>query len=105
MFEIEQSEKDRVIKFTLKGYLNGESAEQFDKVIDKLSDVGNGIIIDCTDLSGVSGPGFEVLARLAKMTRAFKKEFRMINASENIYYLFYVTGFTEILKITKAGAT
>ena len=105
MLEIEQTEKDRVIKFALKGRLDGTSVEQFDEAIDGLSDVGNGIVVDCTDLEGVSGLGFEVLARLSKITKAFKKDFRITNVSENIYYLFEVTGFTEILKITKAGAT
>ena len=102
MLEIKQNEENGIINISMKGTLDAGTVSKLNDVIDGLSDVGNGVTVDCTGLERISGTGFEALSRLSKITKAFGKEFRITNVSENVYYLFNVTGFTDILKIEKA---
>ena len=102
MLEIEQSEKDNIITFKLNGTLDADTVSKFNEAIDTISDVEDGVDVDCTKLSGISGAGFEAISRLTKMVRAFRKECRITNVSENVYYLFNITGLTETLRIEKA---
>ena len=101
MFDIERTDKNGVITFSLKGTLDSDTVIKFNKAIDSLSDVGEGINIDCSELQSISGLGFEALARLNKMTKAFGKQCLVMSVPDNIYYIFNVTGLIDTLNIEK----
>ena len=101
MLEIEKEERSGTIRLRLRGVLNSNTVSKLNDAVDKLSDVGDGIEIDCTELTNISGAGFEVLLRLTKMVRAFGKDCRIINISDSAYELFAATGLAEILTIER----
>lgn len=101
MLEIEKEETAGTIQIRLKGILDSGTVSKLNDTVDGLSDVKDGIEIDCKELTGVSGAGFEVLLRLTKMTRAFGRECRITNVSDDAYELFKSTGLAEILTIER----
>lgn len=99
--EVEKTVEDEIIIFRLKGRLNSETAPLFEQEIDSLSDVGEGITIDCMELEYVASAGLRAILRLSKMVNAFKKPFRVINVQSQVYEIFEVTGFSDILDLEK----
>ncbi len=60
----------------------------------------NGVIIDAQDLEFISSAGLRVLLAIKK--RCAKKEFRIINVNDEVMNVFDVTGFSEIMNISRA---
>lgn len=99
--EIAQTERGGVTLFVLKGELTSGTVSKLNDMIDKLSDIEDGIELDCTELTSVSGAGFEALLRLTKMVRAFGKKCVLTNVTEAVYDHFSATGLAEILTIER----
>lgn len=97
--KIKKKEKDKKIIFVLKGRLSTETISEFEKNVDELSDVGEGITIDLAGIHYISSSGLRLLLKLSKMTHAFRKEYKIINVRDEVYDIFDVTGFTDILDI------
>ena len=92
------NDKDLVI-FKLTGRLSKDTWKEFKARIDNLKDVKNGIVIDFADVDYLSAFGLNLLYKLDIMTRAFNKKLKIVNVNQEIYDIFVVTGFTEILDI------
>ncbi len=58
----------------------------------------NGIIIDMKELSYISSAGLRVLLRLRKSVSVLVQ---LINVSDELYEIFELTGFSEVLFIKK----
>lgn len=99
--EIAQTDRAGMIVFVLKGDLTSGTVSKLNDVIDKLSDIEGGIELDCTELTSVSGAGFEALLRLTKMVRAFGKKCVLTNVTEAVYDNFNTTGLVDILTIER----
>ena len=97
--KIKKKEKDGKIIFKIKGQLSADTIADFEKSVDELSDVKEGIIIDLAGVDYVSSSGLRLLLRLSKITYAFRKEYTVINVQDGVREIFDVTGFTEILNV------
>ena len=98
--KIEQSiNESDMITFKLTGSLSRYTWEEFKNRIESLSDVRNGVIIDFAGVDYLTAFGLNILYKLDIMTRAFNKKVKIINVNPEIYDIFEVTGFTEIMDI------
>ncbi len=83
----------------LEGRIDANSAPSLEKEILELADAnpGAGIVIDAESLEYISSAGLRVLMNLQKK----KGDLSIINVSLEVYEIFEVTGFTEILDVQK----
>ncbi|MBQ6067547.1 MAG: anti-sigma factor antagonist [Clostridia bacterium] len=62
------------------------------------ADAGEALVLDAAGLSYISSAGLRVVLRLKKAHR----ELKIINANAEVYEIFDMTGFTEMMDIAKA---
>ena len=86
---------------TLDGSINSNNANEVEKeIFDKVEGcLDSELTIDATKLSYISSAGLRVLLKLQKKC---KKTITIENVSRDVYDIFDVTGFTEILTVKKA---
>ena len=81
--------------------IDSNNAAEFEKEITeavaKLS--GAEIVLDACDLEYISSAGLRVLMKLRKQE---KKPLQVVNVSSEVYDIFEVTGFTDLLDVKKA---
>ena len=81
--------------------IDSNNAAEFEKEITeavaKLSDAE--IVLDACDLEYISSAGLRVLMKLRKQE---KKPVQVVNVSSEVYDIFEVTGFTDLLDVKKA---
>lgn len=81
--------------------IDSNNAAEFEKEITeavaKLS--GAEIVLDACDLEYISSAGLRVLMKLRKQE---KKPVQVVNVSSEVYDIFEVTGFTDLLNVKKA---
>lgn len=81
--------------------IDSNNAAEFEKEITeavaKLS--GAEIVLDACDLEYISSAGLRVLMKLRKQE---KKTVQVVNVSSEVYDIFEVTGFTDLLDVKKA---
>lgn len=84
----------------LIGHIDSNNAAQVEAAIKELTDAnpGKGIFVDAQDLVYISSAGLRVLLRLRKN----HKELEIINVSPEVYEIFDMTGFTEMMPVKKA---
>jgi len=74
----------------------GEVEEKFNAIVK--ANPGNELVIDADRLAYMSSAGLRIVLRLKKENRSLK----VINASSELYDVFEMTGFTEMMEIQKA---
>lgn len=81
--------------------IDSNNAAEFEKevteAVAKLS--GAEIVLDACDLEYISSAGLRVLMKLRKQE---KKPVQVVNVSSEVYDIFEVTGFTDLLDVKKA---
>ena len=84
----------------LSGKIDSNNAPEIEKEVDRaLTDhTGETIIIDASELRYISSAGLRILMKLRKRTG---KPVQVIGVSPDVYEIFEVTGFTEILDVKK----
>ena len=89
-----------ILKFFLKGRVDSANAQEKEQEIGAALQTGpvENLIIDCEDLEYISSAGLRVLLRL----RQKFEDLKLINVSSDVYEIFEMTGFTEMLDISKA---
>ena len=82
------------------GRIDSSNASAAEAEINALrtSSAGNSVILDLTDLEYISSAGLRVVLRLRKEVPTL----RMVNASAEVYDIFDMTGFTEMIPVEKA---
>lgn len=91
-------EKTEDRKLIIKGRVDSINAQTFEEELMALCRPGEEVLIDASDLTYISSAGLRVFIRLKK---AVKKDVIIENVSNEVYDIFEVTGFTEILNIKK----
>jgi anti-anti-sigma factor len=93
----------RALVLILSGRIDSANAGETEKHIRTLQreHPAEKIIVDCEKLSYISSAGLRVMLRLRKATPALC----LINVSAEVYDIFEMTGFTEMLDIQKAYRT
>ncbi len=92
--------EDGILTIGLKGHIDSANAAQVEKEITEAwgQYPGSSIIVDCSDLEYISSAGLRVILRLRKQD----SELKVTNVSSEVYEIFDMTGFTEMMEITKA---
>ena len=93
--------KDNVLTIFLEGRIDSNNAPELEKELLDIAaqnDSASKIQIDVDKLEYISSAGLRVLLKLRK---EIKKPLPVINASNELYEIFNVTGFVELLEIHK----
>lgn len=92
--------KGNALTVFLKGRINSANISAIESEINKAiaSHPSEGLILDCSGLEYLSSAGLRTVLRLRK---AFKN-FKVINVLPDVYDIFEMTGFTEMMDVRKA---
>lgn len=104
MNNISHTTIDNKIIINLKGRIDTNNSETVnDEIFNILKDsIENHIVeIDAKDLEYISSAGLRVILKLRKQEPSLK----IVNASSEIYDIFEMTGFSEMIPISKALRT
>lgn len=84
----------------LTGSINSGNAHEFEDALSGEPSSEEGVIIDAGGLEYISSAGLRVL--LAAKKRCKGKIFRVVNVNDEVMNVFDVTGFSEIMDISRA---
>ena len=94
--------EDNVMTIFLKGRIDTNNALQTENelfsAVESAPEAVDQFILDASELEYISSAGLRVLM---KMRKSFGDNIRVIGVSPEVYDIFDVTGFTEILKVEK----
>ena len=92
------SESEDTLVLSLSGRVDAVNAETLKEEMVKLTDEHNtpGLTIDAMNLEYISSAGLRALLFMAKRK---EERIKLINVSEEIYEIFEVTNFVQILDI------
>lgn len=92
--------EDNTVTIYLEGNVDTTNAEEVGAEINtiKAEHADAALVIDAEDLKYISSAGLRQILRLKKTN----KEFSVINCSSEIYEIFEMTGFSEMMDIQKA---
>ena len=91
--------ENNVLTIYPEGNIDTTNAEEVGKEVDALISEHPDcpLVLDMEDLKYISSAGLRQILRLKKK----EKDFRIINCSSEIYDIFEMTGFTEMMDISK----
>lgn len=83
----------------LSGNIDSNNAEEVGKQIDEIrsQNPDGGLILDLEELKYISSAGLRQILRLKKQ----EKDYKLINVTSEIYEIFDMTGFSEMMDIEK----
>ena len=91
---------DGILTLFPEGHVDSKNARDFDRdvmaAMDSAPDAS--VVIDVDKLEYVSSAGLRVLMKVMRRT---KGPLKVINASPEVYEIFEVTGFSEMMDVTK----
>lgn len=92
--------KDGTLTIFLSGRVDSSNAEAVEREVQSIltSNSAGALVLDAEDLSYISSAGLRVILRLRKANASLK----IVNASPEVYDIFEMTGFTEMIPIEKA---
>ncbi len=97
MIEVIGNIEDNINVIKVKGRIDSSNAPEFETKIAEL-DNDQKLILDIEELEYISSAGLRVILRLLKN----HKDLEIKNASTEVYEIFDMTGFTEMMKIQRA---
>ena len=99
MFHAEVKQDGAVMTVALNGRIDSTNAAEAEKEITSSTEGFTGeLVLDAENLQYISSAGLRVILRLKKAN----KTTRIVNASPDVYEIFDMTGFTEMMEIAKA---
>lgn len=89
-----------VLTIGLKGHIDSTNADKVEAEINeaRLGNEEKHLVIDAQNLEYISSAGLRVILRLKKADN----ELKIINTSSEVYEIFDITGFTEMMNVEKA---
>ncbi|MBR2548184.1 MAG: anti-sigma factor antagonist [Eubacterium sp.] len=92
--------EDGSLVISLEGRIDSANSPQVEEEIQKIRDAepDTPVVLDCEKLEYISSAGLRVLLRLQQETGNVK----LINVSSEVYEIFDMTGFAEIMEVHKA---
>ena len=85
------------ITLRLAGRIDANNAQEWEGKLLPEAGQGNNLILDAEGLEYISSAGLRVLLKLHKIA----ENIRVINASQDVFNILEVTGFTELLDVRK----
>lgn len=100
MGNVEGSLENGILRVFLRGRINSANSDQIEAEVQTLkkSNPDSKMVLDARDLEYISSAGLRILLRLRKE----KQDLSIINVSSEVYEIFDMTGFNEIMTIEKA---
>ena len=92
--------ENNVLTVFLEGRIDSTNSEKVDAEIEKIlsENTGDNVVLDAENLEYISSAGLRVILKLRKSV----PELKIVNAPSEVYDIFEMTGFTEIITIEKA---
>ena len=91
---------EKILK--LSGNIDSNNITEIEnKILEDIKDYTGEIIFDATDLKYISSAGLRMILRVKKLNNQTK----IINCSGEVYNIFEMTGFSEMMDISKAIRT
>ena len=88
-----------VLTIGMEGRIDTTNAAQAEEEIQKLEAQDHGkVVLDAEKLEYISSAGLRVILRLRKQ----EPELAIVNASPEVYEIFEMTGFTEMMPVSRA---
>ena len=103
MEPLKYKNEDGALVISIKGRIDSTNAPELENEIRKVREGQQdlSVVIDCEELEYISSAGLRVLLRLQQETGDLK----LINVSSEVYEVFDMTGFAEIMEVHKAYRT
>ena len=99
MFAINEKKENNTMTVALEGRIDSANAAEAEKAIVSVTEGFAGeLVLDAAELEYLSSAGLRVILRLKKAN----KTTRIVNVSPDVYEIFDMTGFTEMMDISKA---
>ncbi|MBO4219187.1 MAG: anti-sigma factor antagonist [Erysipelotrichaceae bacterium] len=100
MTEVTEKRDNGKLIIGLSGRIDTSNAQEVEQSIRTILEKqpAETVILDCEKLEYISSSGLRVLLRLHKEI----SDIRMVNVSSEVYEIFEMTGFTEMMKIERA---
>ena len=99
MIAAKVKEENNVLTVALNGRIDSVNAAEAEKEIAAATEGFQGeLVLDAGALTYISSAGLRVILRVKKANRST----RIVNASSEVYEIFDMTGFTEMMDISKA---
>ncbi len=91
---------DGQLTVALSGHIDSGSAPQIEEEINQIREENpaQSVVVDCEKLEYISSAGLRIILRLKKAVPNLK----LINVSSEVYEVFEMTGFTEMMDVEKA---
>ena len=92
--------QDNTLVFAFNGKISSENAIAVEEKVNEIikAQAHENVVVDSENLEYISSAGLRVILRLKKAEPSLK----VINVSADVYEIFDITGFTEIITIEKA---
>ena len=92
--------EENILTIALEGRIDSSNSEQISAEISAIvaENAHEGIVLDAEQLEYISSAGLRVILKLRKS----EPELKIINASPEVYEIFDITGFSEIIPVEKA---
>ena len=89
-----------VLIVSLQGRLDTEASAKFEPEFTVINNENphTSLVVDASELEYIASSGLRIILKMVKT----EKNFRLENVSPAVYSVFEVTGFSKIIKITKA---
>lgn len=100
MEKLDHTVENDILTISLKGHIDSLNAPKVEEAIREIRTGHESlpVILDCEKLEYISSAGLRVILRLLQETNDTKLE----NVSSEVYEIFEMTGFTEMMEIRKA---
>ena len=100
MSELRFEKKDRALTVFLAGHISSLNAPEIEQDLFRIlrENPAQQLILDCEELDYIASAGLRVLLRLKKSVPSVS----LVNVSPEVYSVFEMTGFTEMMDIRKA---
>ncbi len=99
MFDFTVKTESDILTVALKGRIDSTNAPQVESDITAAVNGHTGaLVLDAADLEYISSAGLRVVLRMKKANDSLK----IVNCSPDVYEIFDMTGFTEMMDIAKA---
>ena len=100
--ELIDVKKEETLTIGLKGHIDSANASAVEAEINEAcTDDVQSVVIDAEKLEYISSAGLRILLRLKKKY----PDLAVINVSQEVYEIFDVTGFSEMMEVRKAYRT
>ncbi|MCQ2802674.1 MAG: STAS domain-containing protein, partial [Bacilli bacterium] len=98
MYKLESNLTNEILTITFFGAIDSSNAEEVDRLLREQIKENKNVTFDFENVNYISSAGLRIILKFAKGL----ENFEVINVSNDVYDIFDMTGFTQIIKVKKA---